>query len=43
MTPELRWQEIDQITGIESGLMKDHGQQARSSENLAGPVDFETP
>ena len=23
--------------------MKDHGQQARASENLAGPVDFETP
>ena len=25
------------------GLMKDHGQQARASENFAGPVDFETP
>ena len=23
--------------------MKDHGQQARASENIAGPVDFETP
>ena len=23
--------------------MKDHGQQARASENVAGPVDFETP
>ena len=28
---------------IEPGLMKDHGQQARASENFAGPVDFETP
>ena len=26
-----------------SGLMKDHGQQARASENFAGPEDFETP
>ena len=26
-----------------SALMKDHGQQARASENFAGPVDFETP
>ena len=26
-----------------SGLMKDHGLQARASENFAGPVDFETP
>ena len=26
-----------------AGLMKDHGQQARVSENFAGPVDFETP
>ena len=26
-----------------AGLMKDHGQQARASENFAGPVDFETP
>ena len=26
-----------------SGLMKDHGQQARASENFARPVDFETP
>ena len=26
-----------------SGLMKDHGQQARASENFAGLVDFETP
>ena len=26
-----------------SGLMTDHGQQARASENFAGPVDFETP
>ena len=25
------------------GLTKDHGQQARASENSAGPVDFETP
>ena len=25
-----------------SGLMKDHGQQARASVNFAGPVDFET-
>ena len=23
--------------------MKDHGQQARASENFAGPLDFETP
>ena len=23
--------------------MKDHGQQARAGENVAGPVDFETP
>ena len=23
--------------------MKDHGQQARASENFDGPVDFETP
>ena len=23
--------------------MKDHGQQARASENFAGRVDFETP
>ena len=23
------------------GLIKDHGQQARASENFAGPVDFE--
>ena len=23
--------------------MKDHGQQARASENFAGPEDFETP
>ena len=23
--------------------MKDHGRQARASENFAGPVDFETP
>ena len=23
--------------------MKDRGQQARASENFAGPVDFETP
>ena len=23
--------------------MNDHGQQARASENFAGPVDFETP
>ena len=23
--------------------MKDHGQQARASENFAGPVDFERP
>ena len=27
---------------IYPGLMKDHGQQARASENFAGPVDFET-
>jgi len=26
-----------------AGLMKDHSQQARASENFAGPVDFETP
>ena len=26
-----------------TGLIKDHGQQARASENFAGPVDFETP
>ena len=26
-----------------SGLMKDHGQQARASENFAGAIDFETP
>ena len=25
------------------GLMKDHDQQARASENFAGPVDFERP
>ena len=31
------------VHGLESGLMKDHGQQARASENFAGPVDFETP
>ena len=23
--------------------MKDHDQQARASENFAGPIDFETP
>ena len=28
---------------LHPGLMKDHGQQARTSENFAGPVDFETP
>ena len=28
---------------LKSGLMKDHGQQARASENFAGPIDFETP
>ena len=28
---------------MHSGLMKDHGHQARASENFAGPVDFETP
>ena len=28
---------------LRPGLMKDHGQQARASENVAGPVDFETP
>ena len=28
---------------LKPGLMKDHGQQARVSENFAGPVDFETP
>ena len=27
----------------QTGLMKDHGQQARVSEHFAGPVDFETP
>ena len=27
----------------EPGLLKDLGQQARASENFAGPVDFETP
>ena len=31
------------IGGCSPGLMKDHGQQARASENFAGPVDFETP
>ena len=30
-------------TRVNSGLLKDHGQQARASENFAGPVDFETP
>ena len=24
----------------QAGLMKDHGQQARASENFAGPVDL---
>ena len=28
---------------LQSGLMKDHGQQARASENFAGHVYFETP
>ena len=28
---------------ILSGLMKDHGQEARANENFAEPVDFETP
>ena len=28
---------------LRAGLMKDHGQQVRASENFAGPVDFETP
>ena len=28
---------------VQSGLIKDHGQLARASENFAGPVDFETP
>ena len=28
---------------LKAGLLKDHGQQARASENFAGPVDFETP
>ena len=32
-----------QTTAIYPGLMKDHDQQARASENFAGPVDFETP
>ena len=31
------------VTDLQSGLMKDHGQQARASENFAVPVDFETP
>ena len=25
-----------------AGLMKDHGQLTRASENFAGPVDYET-
>ena len=30
--------------GLRARLMKDHGQQqARASENFAGPVEFETP
>ena len=28
---------------LQPGLMKDHGQQARDSDNFAGPLDFETP
>ena len=28
---------------LQPGLMKDHDQQARATENFAGPVDFETP
>ena len=32
-----------QAPPTQPGLMKDHGQQARASENFAGPVDFETP
>ena len=35
--------EEDSIDQLKPGLMKDHGQQARASENFAGPVDFETP
>ena len=31
------------MVSLWQGLMKDHGQQARASENFAGPVDFETP
>ena len=31
------------VLWLEAGFMKDHGQQARASENFAGPVDFETP
>ena len=34
---------IDSPGALYPGLMKDHGQQARASENFAGPVDFETP
>ena len=33
----------DLFARLQPGLMKDHGQQARASENFAGPVDFETP
>ena len=35
--------ETPSVDTIRAGLMKDHGQQARASENFAGPVDFETP
>ena len=32
-----------QPCNLQPGLMKDHGQLARPSDNFAGPVDFETP
>ena len=34
---------LSTASSTQPGLMKDHGQQARASENFAGPVDFETP
>ena len=45
MTPHTALGAIDNTTYdyLGPGLMKDHGQQARASENFAGPVDFETP
>ena len=33
----------DNLITSQSGLMKDHNQQARACENFAGPVDFEIP